>query len=292
MKALEKRPDMRYPTMDEMMRAMSDPVGYVESHGGIAGFMHRQLTPSSAPLPPIRMTPSPMTTPMNAPTPVPGHLTPYGMHSPIPGNAVTHTGHTITGQRKSRLPLLIAAGIVVVGAAASIAYVVTKKSRGGGTTEPIADTGSGTGIASAAVTPPPLTPDAAEKTIEVDARVEAPPPVKTHAKITIETNPSDAEIYINGILVEADGKPVKTPASFEVPISAKPVKLTLRREGFEDIEEKTFAISEDVKKTFPDFKKKKSSGTGKGSAKPPGKGSGTGKGSSTSPNDTGLLKPE
>ena len=34
MKALEKRPDMRYPTMDEMMRAMADPVGYVEAHGG------------------------------------------------------------------------------------------------------------------------------------------------------------------------------------------------------------------------------------------------------------------
>jgi eukaryotic-like serine/threonine-protein kinase len=293
MKALEKRPDMRFPTMDEMMRAMADPVGYVEAHGGITSFMHRQLTPSSAPLPPIRMTPTPMTSPMSATTPVPGHLTPYGMHSPIPGHAQTHTGHTIAGRdgKKNRMPLLIAAGVVVVGAAASIAYVVTKKSQGANT-EQVA--GHSSGVASgtgAAVTPPPITPDAAEKTIEVDARVEAPPPVKTHAKITIETNPSEAEIYINGILVEVDGKAVKTPASFEVPISAKPVKLTLRRDGFEDIEEKTFSIGDDVKKTFPDFKKKKS-GTGKGSGKTPGKGSGTGKGSSNTPNDTGLMKPE
>ena len=30
---------MRYPTMDEFMRAMADPVGYVEAHGGVGGFL-------------------------------------------------------------------------------------------------------------------------------------------------------------------------------------------------------------------------------------------------------------
>ena len=70
MKALEKRADMRYPTMDEFMRAMSDPVGYVEAHGGIAGFLQRQLMPSSAPLPPVRLDAG-----ADA-TPVPGTLTP------------------------------------------------------------------------------------------------------------------------------------------------------------------------------------------------------------------------
>jgi len=59
--ALEKRPDMRYPTMDELMRAMSESVRYVESHGGIAGFLQRQLMPSSAPLPSVRLTPAPFT---------------------------------------------------------------------------------------------------------------------------------------------------------------------------------------------------------------------------------------
>jgi len=39
MKALEKRADMRYPTMEEFMRAMSDPVGFVEAHGGVTGFL-------------------------------------------------------------------------------------------------------------------------------------------------------------------------------------------------------------------------------------------------------------
>src|SRR5215475_12598795 len=48
MKALEKRADLRYPTMDEFIRAMSDPVGYVEANGGITQFLQRQLTPSTA----------------------------------------------------------------------------------------------------------------------------------------------------------------------------------------------------------------------------------------------------
>ncbi|MBA3822197.1 MAG: serine/threonine protein kinase, partial [Deltaproteobacteria bacterium] len=80
MKALEKRVELRYPTMDEMMHAMSDPVGYVEAHGGIMGFKHQQLVPSNAPLPPIRLTPPPMM------TPVPGQLTPYGLQAqpPVP----------------------------------------------------------------------------------------------------------------------------------------------------------------------------------------------------------------
>jgi hypothetical protein len=34
---------MRFPTMDEMAKAMADPVGYVEAHGGIAGFLQTPL---------------------------------------------------------------------------------------------------------------------------------------------------------------------------------------------------------------------------------------------------------
>src|ERR1041384_2430860 len=83
LKALEKRADMRYPTMDEFMRAMSDPVGYVESHGGVSGFLQRQLMPSNAPVTmSVRLTPTP-------PTPLPGTLiapSVPGMTAPsIPG---------------------------------------------------------------------------------------------------------------------------------------------------------------------------------------------------------------
>src|SRR3954469_4519171 len=67
LKALEKRADLRYPTMDEFMRAMSDPVGYVEANGGVSGFLQRPLVPSNAPLPSVRLTPAPL-------TPLPGTL--------------------------------------------------------------------------------------------------------------------------------------------------------------------------------------------------------------------------
>jgi serine/threonine protein kinase len=71
LKALEKRPEQRFPTMDEMAKAMVDPVGYVEAHGGIAGFLATPLVPTNDPVPPVsRLTPSPITSAM---TPVPGH---------------------------------------------------------------------------------------------------------------------------------------------------------------------------------------------------------------------------
>jgi serine/threonine-protein kinase len=78
MKALEKRADMRYPTMEEFMRAMSDPVGYVEAHGGVGGFLQRQLMPSSAPITTsVRLTPAPL-------TPLPGRLSAPNLATPAP----------------------------------------------------------------------------------------------------------------------------------------------------------------------------------------------------------------
>src|SRR5262245_52119824 len=87
MKALEKRVELRYPTMDEMIRALTDPVGFVESHGGIATFTQVQLMPSTAPMPSIRPTPSPLTTNPSMPqypTPAPGMMTPQSMQMPVP----------------------------------------------------------------------------------------------------------------------------------------------------------------------------------------------------------------
>jgi serine/threonine-protein kinase len=132
LKALEKRPDMRYPTMDEFMRAMADPVGYVEAHGGPGQFLQRQLMPSSAPLPPMRMTPHPF-------TPIPGSLSPpsgiygpgsapsgiYGPSTPAPTTLGAAAGEVRPGRNKTGF--VIAALLVLGAAGAGITIVLTGK---------------------------------------------------------------------------------------------------------------------------------------------------------------------
>ncbi|HRC55408.1 MAG TPA: serine/threonine-protein kinase, partial [Kofleriaceae bacterium] len=77
LKALEKRADLRYPTMEEMMRALADPVGYVEANGGLQGFARQVLVASNAPLELVaRPTPSPL-------TPHPGQLSPVSHLGPM-----------------------------------------------------------------------------------------------------------------------------------------------------------------------------------------------------------------
>ena len=132
MKALEKRPDLRYPTMDEFIRAMADPVGYVEAYGGIAAFMARQLMPSSAPLPSVRASRITGAPPMMVPTPAPGAIPMLGAHghalsTPGRGLAPPTTMGAAAGQQleppRSKVGFIIAAAIVVASAAVGIGVV-------------------------------------------------------------------------------------------------------------------------------------------------------------------------
>jgi serine/threonine-protein kinase len=119
MKALEKRPDMRYPTMDEFMRAMADPVGYVEANGGVAGFLQRQLMPSSGPLTSsVRMS-----VPM---TPPPGTLiAPVPMSTtPVP-TTLNSASAQIQGQRNNRWVVMAGAAVVVGAIIAIVALAAT-----------------------------------------------------------------------------------------------------------------------------------------------------------------------
>jgi serine/threonine-protein kinase len=131
MKALEKRADMRYPTMDEFMRAMSDPVGYVEAHGGVTGFLQRQLMPSNVPLPSVRLTPAALTSP-------PGTLSAPDISTPVPTTLGAAAGQ-VTPPR-SKMGLVIA-GIIVVAAAAAGAFVVLGKDK-------VPEVGNGSMVAS------------------------------------------------------------------------------------------------------------------------------------------------
>jgi eukaryotic-like serine/threonine-protein kinase len=321
MKALEKRPDMRYPSMDEMMRALADPVGYVEANGGLQGFLKRQLTPSNAPIP-SRLTPAPASLSYPAqPTPIPGMLTPHGVvgHG---GHAAPTTLGSATGQvgggTSGKKVGFIVAGVLVVAAAAVAIIIVI--SGGGGVA---AGSGSGSSEASgsdpgsAAVTNPPsdsATPtpgNGTDMTVQHDAgpgsgsAIAAPgpgsstPPEPATTMLRLTTTPPGAKIYIDGVEQKQ-----KTPGAVEK-LARKPVKLVLKLAGYDDITLDKLELNDEVVAKEFVFKKKSGGGvviktgggnTGKGSGTTPGKGSNTGKGSGTTPgkgsgNDTGLEKP-
>jgi serine/threonine-protein kinase len=237
MKALEKRAEMRYPTMDEFIRAMSDPVGYVEAHGGINGFLATQLMPSAAPLPPIRLTPAPMT----GMTPVPGLLSPVpgSLMSPSPTTLSAAAGQQVAGGRGKTG--FVIAGVAVVAIAGGAIFMLASKKSGG------SDDGKGSNVVSmnngsaetthvTALLPPPV----------VDAAVASPPPVvdaavAAHAgsdmtvkppatvKLTITSVPEGAQIYFAGV-----DQHQKTNATIEVERGKLPAQIVLKLHGYQD----------------------------------------------------------
>jgi eukaryotic-like serine/threonine-protein kinase len=293
MKALEKRADMRFPTMDEMMRAMADPVGYVESHGGVVGFAQRQIMPSNAPLPSVRLTPPPLS------TPVPGSAipTPWG----LPQKPTTIGGASgevaPSGAKKG---VLVLSGIVVVAAAIAIAVVVSRKDK---TVGPGGGSGDGSGSVIAMQVedagPPPEVVIDAPPPVAPTIVVDAAPPVEVvdadsgsaavtvpkieDATITLSTSPSRARILVEGVELS-----VRTPTPFKLPKKAgKKVHIVLRLAGYEDFVVPAFVVSENVSNDYKLAKRRPPPpppGRGSGSAKPPGTGSGS--------NDLGLMKPE
>jgi serine/threonine protein kinase len=270
LKALEKRRELRFPTMEELMRAMADPVGYVEAMGGIAGFTQRPIHPSNAPIPSIsRLTPSPLA----HMTPAPGTLSPASGVHPKPttlggasGQVAGGTGRKV-GIAFAVLLLLIgggsaiylatkpkgepAAGVVTADAATQVATATADAATGsaGGTvvaatpdaaptpaTPPDAGTGSaGTGVGSAAETVPERT------TIEL--------------KVT--SSPPGATVYL-------DGKKLgTTPGRFEVARSpGRGGKLELKLSGHSTASEK-IRLDQDLDRTIA-LKKRRGSGNGSG----------------------------
>ncbi|MBK9035779.1 MAG: protein kinase [Myxococcales bacterium] len=134
LKALEKRPEMRFPTMDEMSKAMADPVGYVEAHGGIGQFLATPLVPTNDPIPMVsRLTPSPLISPL---TPVPGQMT-------TPTTLGGAAGTAITERRKKPLGLFIGIGVALAAAAVAVVVVTSGGGSGSGSTDPGTGTSAG-----------------------------------------------------------------------------------------------------------------------------------------------------
>jgi serine/threonine protein kinase len=153
MKALHKRPDDRYPTMDEFMRALADPVGYVEAHGGIAGFQQTRLLPSNAPIPAPQMMGSSI-----APlTPLPGSITGVGgLQTPTTlGGSAGQVG-VPGGGKRTGLFVGLGVGVVALGVGAVLILSGGSKSgaqpAGSGTDDVGSASGSDSGSATAGTT--------------------------------------------------------------------------------------------------------------------------------------------
>ena len=284
MKALEKRPDLRFPNMDEFMRALADPVGYVEAHGGVGQFLHRQLMPSSAPLPPMR--------PSAQYTPLPGALqTPSGIYQPTPAPGSVHgatpaptTLGAAAGQvegKRGKAGFIVAAILILAGAGVAIAVVAGggKKDEGEPADKP---------VVAVADAMPAVTPDAQERTVPpadaaaavVDAApltIDAPP-TPSLATIKIVSKPAGAAIFLDG---KDSGQ--KTPAELPFDKTLGNVEITLKLDRYEELT-KSISVTADATETLT--LKKKSSGSSRPTN--PGRGSG----SNRRPDGDGLERPE
>jgi serine/threonine-protein kinase len=306
LKALEKNPAQRYPTMDEFTRALADPVSFVEAHGGIGGFAQRQLMPSSAPLPPVRLTtplPDMRSGPVGAGgapnllSPVPGTLT------PVPTTLGAAAGE-LEKPARNKTGFVIGGAVVAVIAGIAVFFVIKggdKSSTGAGSGS-VASGSDGSAIATGADKG-----SAAVKTVETrgsaadtkagsgagsstsvaagSASVKTPPvtPEATEISLEIKSEPAGAEIFYNG-----GDTNQRTPATMHYPIKHEKGEFRLKLRGYDDYVFKDVSLDKDQHESATLKKAVVAAPHGHGS----GPGSGKPNNSGGHSNDTGLMVPE
>ena len=254
MKALNKRPDDRYPNMDEFMKACADPVGYVEAFGGIASFHQTVLQPTSLPVGTAsRITPSPIGSPM---TPVPGSITGVGT-GPTPTTLGASAGQVAGGGKK--VGLFAGIGVVVVGA------IVAAVMLGGKGDKVAANDNPPTDISKPpvdnpptpdpnAVKPPTPDPNAVKPPVDnppTDPNAAKPPvdnpptnpkdpnageqkPAAEEVTIKVDSVPQGAQVFFDN-----EKKPRgTTPLEFKVPKTDRSVNIDVKLSGYHSEDKK------------------------------------------------------
>ncbi len=275
LKALEKRPELRYPSMDEMMRAMADPVAYVEARGGVSSFLTRPLSESRTPLPGRLLTPSASWSGSGAHalhgTPSPGRLSAAELPTTIDLAAVQPE------PPRSRVGFVIATLLIVAAAGAGLAIVLSGRDDGAAESEEAPP--------ETANDPPPrpVSEPIAPPEVTTGSARPAPPPATqppavadpVMSTITLTTKPAGAAIFV-------DGKPTgrKTPQPILIDRARTKVTVTLKLDRHEELVLKNFSVVDDVT-DFYALKRKpgtsRRTGSGSAAAPPvePGAGSGS-----------------
>jgi hypothetical protein len=254
--AMRKDPEQRYQSMDELIAAL------VGAYRGIAGagmstFLHAYPSSGAHAAPPLSpmpvraaSTPAPYGLPSSGVLPVapsgdsssPYHMPYAAAQSPMP-QAVSDS-YVVDQPKKSRVGLIIALVVILLGAAGAAGYFLFVNKDGDGDGDKTASAGEGGDTqeptppdpgkvvtppavvdAGATVTPPP--PDAG-----VTRPVVVKPPVikkpKPWISVLVNSRPQGADI------IGTDGKKLGTTPSIVKVQQGNPIHLTLKRRRHKD----------------------------------------------------------
>ena len=243
-RCMQKSPDQRYRTMDELVTAL------VAVYRGIAGagmstymeaFPVGSSQHMSQPTPPPPMAMGQMSgghaiAPTMAAAPV--MTPPVGMPSASASGLYDPSGSVVTVPKKSSAGLIIAILVVLAAGGGIAAFVLMQKGDSPKKPDNGSDvavvTGSDTKGSAAIVTPPVVTPDAAPAGKDPwnagsgSATVETPEKKDT-IDVVIDTEPylSDFEIWENGARLQDGNDPVTIDKGSKH-------TLTIKRKGFKD----------------------------------------------------------
>jgi hypothetical protein len=267
--------------MDELSKALIDPVGYIEGHGGVAKFLTTELVPSNDPVDSVqRFAPSVIA----ALTPLPGTMsTPTTL-----GGSAGEFDSAVGGSRKG---LFIGLGVVVAAAAAIVVVLLSGGKDSGAqraaSTKPSTHSSAGAG-STPSHGPDHGVPGSGDATsggltgVTTDAGSIPLVPIPESGAaagetamvtVTVASDPSGASVRFGGELKPRG----KTPLTFKVPRSNAQVAIEIGLPGFHD-QTKTVKLSGDVdlelalkKRTAPGPRPGGGKG-GTGAAKGKGKG--------------------
>jgi eukaryotic-like serine/threonine-protein kinase len=222
LRALMKQPADRFESMRELANALGDPQQYVESHGGLSGFLPAAPGPKQPTAPHVAMA--------------------RGTVVPAASTTLTQSaGQRPTGEvpapGKSKAPLAIAfAAVAAVGIAITIAATMggskDKKAEVAVPTAAPVATPAGSPSPTTAPTPPPITAPttATTPTTTPTTTVATPTPAATTVKLSVTTTPAKASVYLAG-----ETKPrCKSPCSFDVTRGEGETKLVIKLSGYAD----------------------------------------------------------